>query len=389
MTTTFEDIEIEPFPYPDYASDGLKAMIDLAHERIQESVVLFAFGFDGGQQDMITWLKNNGLLSKEGLEFAEEGAQKADPGTSVMSDDYEEKASVIRDKASHLRMQNESVKERSFNTFDTSNRAFRDVIDTADGLRNELGRKPGEHQLTRKPDGNLHLTSDEENRLLGRLLEAVDRVHDTIEDADSGMQRNAGDIRNMIPDLPANSYGPAPDAGLRTPWTPISSTAKFNGGNGTPNKVVELAQGELARGVHEYGSNNVRYRNGAEAPYDINGQPWCAAFSTWAWDNAGYHVTWSNPNYVPAIWNDAKSQGWAANISQAQPGDMIIFDWQGDGTPDHVGIVEAVDPNTGRIHTIEGNSSDQLRRNDYTMNNGALVGVVKPPVSQAPSARAS
>lgn len=61
---------------------------------------------------------------------------------------------------------------------------------------------------------------------------------------------------------------------------------------------------------------------------------------------------------------------------------MIIFDWQGDGTPDHIGIVEKVVGNT--IHTIEGNSSDQLRRNEYQMGNNDLVGVVKPPESKAP-----
>jgi cell wall-associated NlpC family hydrolase len=40
--------------------------------------------------------------------------------------------------------------------------------------------------------------------------------------------------------------------------------------------------------------------------------------------------------------------GLAANASNAQPGDMIIFDWEGDGTPDHVGIVESVNGNGPR-----------------------------------------
>lgn len=69
--------------------------------------------------------------------------------------------------------------------------------------------------------------------------------------------------------------------------------------------------------------------------------------------------------------------GLAANAANAQPGDMIIFDWQGDGNPDHVGIVESVNGNS--ITTIEGNSSDAIRRNNYRVGTSSLVGVVKPP----------
>ena len=38
-----------------------------------------------------------------------------------------------------------------------------------------------------------------------------------------------------------------------------------------------------------------------------------------------------------------------------KPGDLVIFDWQKDGTADHVGIVKRVN-HDGTIQTIEGNT---------------------------------
>lgn len=395
MTTTYKDIKIEPFPPIEEAGDGLNAMISLAHGFMQNSILLFASHSGGGQPDMIAWLAKKKLLSKEGLAFTEDGAQAAGPrpGLSVMTDKYDEKVGAIRDKASLLEMQQDNVDQSSFESFDTSTQAFRDVMEIADKLRAQLG---GPHPLIRdEDDGEPHLTPEEENRLLGLILEAVDGVHDTIEDADSTMQRNANDVYNMIPGLPHNPYGNAPDRGYRgyrTPWTPTTdtSTAKFLGGNGTPNGIVEMARGQVGL-VHETnGDNIVRYKNGKRAPYDIKGNAWCAAFSTWAWEQAGYHVRWSNKNYVPAIWNDAKAKGWTREyVSEAQAGDMIIFDWEGDGTPDHVGIVQSVDYENRRIHTIEGNSGDQVRTKSYSMDAGSLVGAVKPPAPEDQAVRAS
>ncbi|MGY2120259.1 CHAP domain-containing protein [Nocardia gipuzkoensis] len=381
--TTLADIDLEDLPHPKYASAGLNAVVDAANAYMQNSVVLFASGWDGGQPDMIAWLAEQKLLSADGRELTKDGAQTLDPGSSVLTGKYDDKRGAILDKASQLRAQNSGVNERAIASFDTSNKAFQDVKGIVAGLKAELSREPEEHQLTRLPDGNLHLTPAEENRLLQLILEAVDRVHSTIEDADSGMRRNAGNIYEMMPDLPRNPYGNAPDAGSRAPWAPTASNATWTRGTGTRDDILAKAQEQLALGVTERGGNNVPMFRGPDgkwykAPYNIN-DAWCAAFSTWTWEQAGYNVDWTNPNYVPSIWNDAKHMGLAGNIASAKEGDMIIFDWEGDGTPDHVGIVKSVDPNTGRITTIEGNSSDRLQSNSYDRNAGSLVGVVRPP----------
>ncbi|MFI6218558.1 CHAP domain-containing protein [Nocardia vulneris] len=389
MTTTFEDLEID-LPHPAYASSGLVAVVDAAEEYMQSSILLFASGYRGGQPDMIGWLAQNDLLSAPGQRLAEPGVGTLEAGSSGMVDSFDDKRGVIMDKAAQLRMQNDNVNERVIASFDTSNRAFQRVTEVVNGLEAELGRQPGEAELIRSPDGSLHLTAVAESRLLNLTLVAVDEVHTTIEEADARTRDAGDDIYQRLPDLPRNPYGNAPYVGSLAPWTPTASSASWTQGSGTPADIVAKANEQLQLGVTEIGGNNIPVFRGADgqiykAPYNIN-DLWCASFATWTWEQAGYNVHWTNENYVPAIWNDANHMGLAASISSARAGDMIIFDWERDGTPDHVGIVASVDPATGRITTIEGNTGeDRVQTQQYGMNDGTLVGVVKPPPVASPS----
>ena len=43
-------------------------------------------------------------------------------------------------------------------------------------------------------------------------------------------------------------------------------------------------------------------------------------------------------------------------------GDIIFFDWESDGTSDHVGRVEKCE--NEKVYTIEGNSNDDMCRHD-------------------------
>lgn len=59
-------------------------------------------------------------------------------------------------------------------------------------------------------------------------------------------------------------------------------------------------------------------------------------------------------------WHD----GTTANVNAAEPGDIVFFDWGATnnvGAIDHVGVVEKV-LGGGRLQTIEGNTSDAVRR---------------------------
>ena len=95
-------------------------------------------------------------------------------------------------------------------------------------------------------------------------------------------------------------------------------------------------------------------------------QPWCACFVSWCANQCGYIKAGVIPRFALVTdgvkWFKKKGQ-WRSRKYKPRPGDIIFFDWYGDGSRDHVGIVESCD---GRyVHTIEGNSSNLCRRKTY------------------------
>lgn len=86
-----------------------------------------------------------------------------------------------------------------------------------------------------------------------------------------------------------------------------------------------------------------------------NGVPYCAMFVSWVFDRAGVKVKWLPDTYCPNIHDRIESADDDYSSKNAEPGDVVLFDWQRDGEDDHVGIVEE---NTGSyLVTIEGNTS--------------------------------
>ena len=74
------------------------------------------------------------------------------------------------------------------------------------------------------------------------------------------------------------------------------------------------------------------------------------------------------------IWNEDGN-------STPKAGDIITFNWdkdtqQNDGWADHIGIVEKVE--NGIIHTIEGNSNNEVKRNTYRIGHGNIRGFASP-----------
>ena len=55
-----------------------------------------------------------------------------------------------------------------------------------------------------------------------------------------------------------------------------------------------------------------------------------------------------------------------------QQGDIIFFDWEDDGSIDHVGIVESV--GKGNVNTVEGNSGDKVKRCSYPIGDSEIYG---------------
>lgn len=94
---------------------------------------------------------------------------------------------------------------------------------------------------------------------------------------------------------------------------------------------------------------------------------WCAAFISWLANELGYLNTLiPKTASVPTMvrWFRANGQ-LQKKTYEPKPGEIIFFDWNVDGHPDHVGLVEKVE--NGRIYTIEGNSKDECRRREYSI----------------------
>ncbi|MFI1463687.1 CHAP domain-containing protein [Nocardia carnea] len=362
---TREDLEINLEP-PPAARPSAAAIIELVEEGIQAQVLLVATGYEDTTYDVdpVAWLTNQGMLSAEGLD--------APSGESVMVDRYGGRRGDIASHTDDLQSRNDSVGKSAIAAFSTGDGTFQDIKSKVTTLQENLAQAPPAEE------GKPYMPIEAEYAVVNDALNTLWDVVELVNSAQRDMERYAEEVERANP---GNNGNPAAVWGNRSPESNMTFTVT---GDATRDSILEAARAELALGAAERGSSNDLYyanKPGAKVPYDIDAA-WCAAFTSHVWEKAGYQVDWTNPNYVPAIWNDAKAQLDTGTAHDAVEGDLIIFDWQGDGTPDHIGIVEKVVGNT--IHTIEGNSSDQLRRNEYQMGNNDLVGVVKPPESKAP-----
>jgi len=63
---------------------------------------------------------------------------------------------------------------------------------------------------------------------------------------------------------------------------------------------------------------------------------------------------------------------WQKRGYKPKPGDIIFFDWEGNGYGSHVGIVESSDDTY--VYTIEGNSGDQCCRRTYFLHSTVIMG---------------
>lgn len=109
--------------------------------------------------------------------------------------------------------------------------------------------------------------------------------------------------------------------------------------------------------------------------YGTNGVPYCAMFVSWVMAQAGARCEGIPGAYCPWILNAGRKAGKLVSAANAKPGDVVLFDWEGDGTSDHVGFVER--NSGGVLYTIEGNTNNGAvaRR---TRSYGTVCGVIRP-----------
>lgn len=126
--------------------------------------------------------------------------------------------------------------------------------------------------------------------------------------------------------------------------------------------ALARAQSDLKRGTKEepLGSNSgprVRIMQG-HTWLGGTGWPWCvAACVTWA-EEAGFVLPYQGAGAYAFLDWARKTPGWTRPLKDAVPGDFVVWNI-GAG---HMSMLVKYDPQAGTVETIDGNSSDRVRR---------------------------
>lgn len=144
----------------------------------------------------------------------------------------------------------------------------------------------------------------------------------------------------------------------------LSGVQFVNGTRPGNPQLVELAKGQVG--------------NVGGAPYWSwygfdSRVAWCACFVSWCYGQAGV----SEPRFAACEsqgvpWFTSHGQWGARGYENIAPGDAIFFDWDLDGSADHVGLVIGTDGN--RVYTVEGNSGDACKIKSYPIDYACIKG---------------
>ena len=148
-------------------------------------------------------------------------------------------------------------------------------------------------------------------------------------------------------------------------------------------KLLNVARGEI--GYHEIGDNYTKYAEGMWDNqfygWELQNQPWCDMFVDWCFCQAfgiqkGAAMTYQTVGSGSALCSTSASyyQSHGAFSYTPEVGDQVFF-YAGGGI-NHTGIVESVEG--GQVHTIEGNTSDSVRRRTYSLSSSELAGFGHP-----------
>ena len=157
----------------------------------------------------------------------------------------------------------------------------------------------------------------------------------------------------------------------------------FGGGSADTSDSESLAGVEFVNGT----------RPGNQAVVDIaksqvgnvGGQPywswygftsrveWCACFVSWCYGQMGLtEPRFSGCQSQGIPWFQSHGQWGGRDYANIAPGDAIFFDWDLDGSADHVGIVVGTDGS--RVYTVEGNSGDACKIKSYSLTYECIKG---------------
>ena len=207
-----------------------------------------------------------------------------------------------------------------------------------------------ETQITESDDGHGNIVQEETT--VTRTYLYITVAHKTAEEMADKYSFNA-DQRKQLSELLAEENNSL--------WSQV--LYGISGGDG---EIVSVALSQVGNvGGQPYWSW-----------YGFDGRvEWCACFVSWCANECGYIDTGVIPKFAGCVlgsqWFMDRGQ-WQDSGFTPEAGQIIFFDWEGDGETDHVGIVERVE--NGTVYTVEGNSGDICRQNSYSIGSSVIYG---------------
>lgn len=121
-----------------------------------------------------------------------------------------------------------------------------------------------------------------------------------------------------------------------------------------------LSKAQSQNGTVESPPNSNKTAYGLWYAPSLNGQKWCAMFVSWVFHHAGHPLgniqTKNGIHHCQSAHNYYKAKGRLT--STPEEGDIVIYDWEGNGHADHIGIfIRWTDGNKTAIEAWEGNTS--------------------------------
>jgi peptidoglycan hydrolase-like protein with peptidoglycan-binding domain len=136
--------------------------------------------------------------------------------------------------------------------------------------------------------------------------------------------------------------------------------ARLEAAQRKPLRAKALTEARKHLGVKEFpaGSNEVRFSKW----YGRGPGPWCAMFVSWCYVQAGSKAFAKGVHYayVPYIIQDGRAgRNGLAVTKTPLAGDLVCFDWQGDGVYDHIGLFDKWLPAAegSEWYSVEGNTA--------------------------------
>lgn len=159
-----------------------------------------------------------------------------------------------------------------------------------------------------------------------------------------------------------------------------SAAQQYNPGTqiiqGNVRQVINLAEAQIGHNGTQYWDwYRETYNRPSMGPYvDGNTTPWCAVFISWLL----YHVGATSSYFPSTVAFDTRDIPTNERIAfnNLQAGDIVSFDWDGDSTGDHVGLVTGLVD--GMLYTIDGNTDDNGYCQRRVRNSSTVLFGIRP-----------